>query len=78
MTEPYLQPDPCIIKYVKKIPATMWAILDPKGNILTETVSSKRWKAIYAVTHGYHKFPQNWKKVYYNRGFRATKVTVRL
>jgi hypothetical protein len=60
----------------KKIPLTLWAIITPDDKILVDTVRGKRWETIYSMTHSYTRFPHNWKKVYYNRGFRCSKIHV--
>lgn len=70
------QPDPFIIKDFEKTPVEMWGIINPDGFLLTKTVRKKRWEAIYVVTHGFHKWPQNWKNVYYSRGYRCIKIRV--
>lgn len=70
------QPDPVVCKRILQKTATMWAIINPDGLILTSTVREKRWESFYAVTHGYHKFPQKWRKIYYNRGYRCVRVNI--
>lgn len=70
------KPDSFATRHHKKAPAVMWAVLNPEGRILTNTICGRRWEAMYAVTTGAHKWPQNWKTVYYNRGFRCAKVVV--
>jgi hypothetical protein len=60
----------------QKLPTTLWAIINPKGRLLIDTVRRKRWRAIYQVTHSDTRFPYSWKNVYYNRGYRAIKVII--
>ena len=60
----------------KKMPSTFWAITDPNGEIITDTVKGKRWESVYEITHSPSRFPHNWRTVYYNRGYRAVKVLI--
>lgn len=71
-------PDPHVCDQALRKSKTMWAIVNPEGLILPRTVREKRWESYYTVTHGYHKFPQNWKKIYYNRGYRCIRVKIEI
>ena len=52
-----------------------YAIKDPKGNIITESVFSKKSFSIDYMRHDYRYHFSDWKQ-FYNEGYRCVPVEI--